>query len=294
MTDWRSLNAEEREYQFNPQKSVAEPASSFQVHRNMVSRICRQTMDAHLDVKYGLGPLHGLDIFPAGPNTPVHIFFHGGYWRIQDKENFAFIARDLVASGVTVVIANYDLCPGVTLDGVSTSALNAVAWCHANIAKYGGDPERMSVSGNSAGAHLCSMVIATDWSARGLPENLITGAVLISGIFDPTPAMHIGVNADLSLTDEIIERNNTERLEPRVACRTIVFAGGREPWGWIDQSFRYSRHMRQHGRDPEVHILPGYHHFNIMDQYLEPASPIARAVQRNCQLPTRLSSDETD
>ncbi|MBW3096006.1 alpha/beta hydrolase [Pseudohoeflea coraliihabitans] len=282
MHDWQSLDAEEREYQFNPQKSVDKPASSFQAHRTMMSRICRQSMEAHLDVKYGPGPLHGLDIFPAGPDSPVHIFFHGGYWRIQDKENFSFIARDLVASGVTVVIANYDLCPAVTLDGVTASALNAIEWCFRNIDQYGGDPHRMSVSGNSAGAHLCSMVVATDWAARGLPRDIITGAVMISGIFDPTPAMHISVNADLALTEEIIERNNTERLPPKVDCRNLVIAGGKEPWAWIDQSYRYSRHLRQHGGDPEVHILPGYHHFNIMDEYLEPSSPIARAVQAVC------------
>ncbi|MDN2564851.1 alpha/beta hydrolase [Aquibium sp. A9E412] len=280
---WTELSADELEYQFNPQHSVAD-FQSFQVHRSAVSRVCRETMTAHLDVAYGPGALHKVDIFPAGEGAPVHMFFHGGYWRTQDKANFAFIARDLVPRGITLVVVNYDLCPAVTLDAVSASAREAVAWCHGHIAAYGGDPQRISLSGNSAGAHLCSIALATDWRARGLPGDLVKGTVMISGIFDPAPARLISVNAELSLSEETVRANDTERLPPQTEALNYVFAGGREPWAWVDQSFRYSAHLRRHGQDPEVHVLPGYHHFNIMDQYLEPASPIARAVQAVCAL----------
>ena len=281
MSAWQAMSAEEREYQYNPQRSVAD-FSSFQTHRNQISQVCRQTLTAHLDVKYGEGTLHGLDIFPAGAGSPVHIFFHGGYWRAQDKANFAFIARDLVQRGVTVVTANYDLCPAVTLDGVTASALDAITWCHRNIADYGGRPDAISVSGNSAGAHLCAMALATDWGRRGLPGDLIKGAVIISGVYDPEPARHTSVAADLNLDDAVIARNNALALAPHSRCPIWIFAGGREPWAWVDQSFDYARHLRQHDRDPEVHILPGYHHFNIMDQYLDPLSPIAKAVGLAC------------
>jgi len=278
MSAWQAMSAEEREFHYNPQKSVADFAS-FQTYRNQVSQVCRQTMTAHLDVKYGDGDLHGLDIFPAAEGSPVHIFFHGGYWRAQDKANFAFIARDLVQGGVTVVSANYDLCPDATLDGVTASALEAIAWCHGNIGDYGGRPDAISVSGNSAGAHLCAMALATDWEERGLPRDLIKGAVAISGIYDPEPARHTSVAATLNLNDAIVARNNALALTPLSSCPVWIFAGGREPWAWIDQSFDYARHLRRHGRDPEVHVLPGYHHFNIMDQYLDPSSPIATAVR---------------
>lgn len=237
--DYTRFDRDELENQFNPQKSVADH-TVYQVHRTALSQICRQVLKGHLDVKYGPGKSHGVDIFPAGLGAPVHMFFHGGYWRAQDKANFAFIARDLLPRGVTVVVVNYDLCPAVTLDGVSSSALSAVEWCYRNIATYGGNPDRISISGNSAGAHLCSMAIAEDWAARGLPSDLIKGAVMISGIFDPAPAQLISVNGELSLTDEIIASNNTEVRPPMHKTRSFVFAGGQEPWAWIEQSFRYS------------------------------------------------------
>ena len=73
---------------------------------------------------------------------------------------------------------------------------------------YGGDPHRLTLSGHSAGAHLCAMALTHDWTAVGLPGDVIKGAVPISGIFDPEPAMHTTVNAEIGLTEEIARRNN--------------------------------------------------------------------------------------
>ena len=65
------------------------------------------------------------------------------------------------------------------------------------------------------------------------------------------------------------------RALPRLAR---LFAGGLEPWRWIDQTFQYSHHLRRHGFDPEVHILPGYNHFDIVTHYADPESPIFAAA----------------
>ena len=49
---------------------------------------------------YGDTALQKVDVFPAEPagrtRAPIHVFFHGGYWRAQDKANFAFVAAHLV------------------------------------------------------------------------------------------------------------------------------------------------------------------------------------------------------
>ena len=59
-------------------------------------------------------PLECVDLFPAGTNAPVHIFFHGGYWHSQDKDHFEFPAPAFVKNRLTYVCANYPLCPGVS------------------------------------------------------------------------------------------------------------------------------------------------------------------------------------
>jgi arylformamidase len=92
--------------------------------------------------------------------------------------------------------------------------------------------------------------------------------------------MHTTVNADLLLTPEIVARHDVERRLLTVDCPVSIMAGGLEPWMWIDQSFRYSHHLRRQGRDPEVLVQPGYTHFDIIDQYLDAESPLLRAVLR--------------
>jgi arylformamidase len=134
------------------------------------------------------------------------------------------------------------------------------------------------VSGNSAGAHLCSMLLATDWKKRGFPQNIISGAVLFSGIYDPEPTRWITVNEEIGLTAETAARNNSMKYEPTVECPIWIGAGGLEPWLWLQQTFNYSQHLRRHGYDPEVHILPNHHHFSIMDEMLDHNKIIAQAV----------------
>jgi arylformamidase len=290
MTDhrplWSSLSAEEHEFQYNPQRAFPN-FKDYQAERAEPNRAARTELKSVLDIPYGEHPLRKVDVFPAASagKSPVHVFFHGGYWRAQDKENFAFIAGALVPLGVTTVIANYELCPASALDGVVDSALAAIEWTHRHIADFGGDPEAVTLSGHSAGAHLGAEILATDWRQRGMDPAFIKGAVLISGIFDPTPAMRTSVNAELNLTEEIARRHNVEERAPVVACPVSIMAGGLEPWQWIDQSFRYSHHLRRHGRDPDVHVLPGLNHFDIITQYLDRDAPIMRAVSG--QIPTR-------
>jgi len=274
---WHGLSAEEHEAQYNPQRSVPD-FMAYGARREAPNERAR-VLRRHADVAFGPGALHKLDIYPADrPQAPVHIFLHGGYWRGQDKQNFAFVASELVPRGITTVVANYDLCPAVTLDGTVSSALASIEWTARNIATYGGDPALITVSGHSAGAHLSAAALATDWSARGLPHDLLKGGVLISGVYDPAPAALTTVNAEIRLTDEIAARHNYERITPLARCPVWLVAGAAEPWHWIDQTYRYAHHLHRHGRSPGVIVVPQRHHFDIIDQYLDPASDIIRCI----------------
>jgi arylformamidase len=276
------LPREELEFQFNPQRAFPNFKDA-QEKRRAANARARSSLAPYLDLPYGEHTLRRLDIFHAmsvEKAAPVHVFVHGGYWRAQDKENFAFVATELVRRGIVTVVINYELCPGSTLDLVVESALAAIEWVSRHIEEYGGDPRRISLLGHSAGAHLCAVGLAADWRARGINPSFIRGAVLVSGIFDPAPAMRTTVNADLRLTPDIVARHDVERRVLTIACPVSILAGGLEPWMWIDQSFRYSHHLRRQGQDPEVLVQPGYTHFDILDQYFDAESPLLRAVLR--------------
>ena len=276
---WAGLSAEAHEAQYNPQRSVADYQAA-QRRREPRNEAALKPIGREADIAFGPGDLHRLDLYRpegSGPH-PVHAFLHGGYWRAQDKRNFAFIAPPLLARGVMVAVLNYDLCPAVTLDGTVASALAGIEWLGRHVAAHGGDPARLTLSGHSAGAHLAAAALATDWTTHGLPADLIKGALLISGIFDPAPAMRTTVNVEIRLTDAIAARHDYERIAPRATCPAWVMAGGDEPWQWIDQSLRYAQHIRRHGLRPGVIVSPGFHHFDIMDQYSDAGSDVSRCL----------------
>jgi arylformamidase len=278
MAIWDGLWPEEHELQYNPQRAVPN-FKDFQAERERPNAQARAMLDAVLDISYGDHALRRLDIYKARHSgAPVHLFLHGGYWRAQDKQNFAFVATQLVERGITAVIVNYELCPASTLDDVVDSALAAVAWTAKNIASHGGDPSRITLSGHSAGAHLGAAALACDFARFQLSKNPIQAAVLISGIYNPFPAMRTSVNAEIRLTPELAARHDYERAPIAARCPVRVIAGGDEPWQWIDQSYRYAHHLHRSGLAPGVIVSPGFHHFDIMNQYLDPASDVLRAV----------------
>lgn len=110
--------------------------------------------------------LTSLDIHaPLGACTaPVVMWVHGGGYRIGDKANQV---RNKVVEfngrGWVFVSVNYRLTrPGVAGTAQFPDHYNdvaaAVAWVHANITKYGGDPARVALLGHSAGADIVSNV----------------------------------------------------------------------------------------------------------------------------------------
>ena len=276
---WDTLSPAEHEFQYNPQAAFPDFKDA-QAGRAVPNKAALERLARHADLSYGPHPLRTLDIYPASrPDpAPVHVFFHGGYWRAQDKENFAFLAAPLVEAGITACIANYELCPGSTLDGVAESAIAALAFVAREAPRFGGDPRRISLSGHSAGAHLVAECLAHDWAAEGLDADSIVGAVLLSGIYDPRPVMRTSVNAEVRLTEEIASRRDVERRPVRVKCPVTLFAGGLEPWHWIEQTYRYSHHLHRSGMRPEVHVLPRWGHFDILNEFLPPYGPIWNAV----------------
>ncbi|MGE0718118.1 MAG: alpha/beta hydrolase [Alphaproteobacteria bacterium] len=283
MTDrpplWQGLSTDAHELQYNPQRAVPTFADN-QARRAPANERARATLERRADLAFGDHPLHRLDFYPVPGEVraPIHVFLHGGYWRAQDKQNFAFVAEHLVGHGIAAAIVNYELCPASTLDGTVGSALEAIAWTARHAADHGGDPDRLTLSGHSAGAHLGAAALATDWTLRDLPADLIKGAVLVSGIYDPAPAERTTVNAEIRLTPALIRRHDYERNPVRARCPVWVVAGGREPWHWIDQSYRYAHHLHREGLDPGVLVLPGRHHFDILDEYMDAGSDLMRRL----------------
>ena len=90
----------------------------------------------------------------------------------------------------------------------------AVAWVHRHATEWGGDPDRISISGHSAGGHLVTMLLATDWPALGVPADVVKSGCAISGLYDLEPIRLCYLNQVLALTSEVAQRNSPVLLAP--------------------------------------------------------------------------------
>ena len=144
------------------------------------------------DVAYGTHPRQQLDVYvpDSRPSSaPVVVFFYGGSWNSGSKNDYAFVGKALAARGFVTVVADYRLVPNVRFPDFLTDCANAVAWTHANVTSYGGNPARIFVLGHSAGAYNAAMIglDARFLRSFGLPTSTLRGVAALAGPFDFLP-----------------------------------------------------------------------------------------------------------
>ncbi|QEX22665.1 esterase [Hypericibacter adhaerens] len=264
--------------QFSPRIAVPD-CEEWLARDAKLSADTRAALRHTADIAYGESPGERLDVFPAtDPGAPIHVYIHGGYWRALDKSDFSYVARPLVAAGATTVLLNYDLCPKVTLDIIVQQIRNAVIWVYRHAGLLGGSADRIYLSGSSAGAHLAAMMLAQDWSRSPVPDDVIKGAVCITGIYDVEPVLRIQANEQIRLKPEMVARNSPLRFAPRRRCPALVAVGAKETPEWIKQSEAYEAHLKRHGLPTSLLKLPDTHHFSITQSLSWPDSVLARAM----------------
>lgn len=268
--------------QYDVERSVPD----FTVHaRHYVdqSKLARHRLRCELDRRYGPTLAEHVDVFPGGGSrSPVLLFIHGGYWRMLSSKEFSCTALGPVAAGVTVVNVNYALCPAVTIEEIVRQARAAVAWTHRHARDFGGDPDRIYVSGHSAGGHLTAMCMNTDWSGDyGLPPDLVKGGLSVSGVFDLRPIRYTSMQPLLQIDEGIAQRCSPQLLPIRRQTAPFVFTvGGDEPSEFQRQTADYLQAWRMAGNAAEFLPQPGANHFDAIYGYEDPASPLCRALFR--------------
>ena len=280
MSIYRDFDQEtlDREYRIRDSIPLAEFEEVIARYAEDSERM-RGTLDVRLDVPFGASPAEVMDIFPAGENAPVFVFIHGGYWRMLSQKESAFMAETFTRAGIAVATVNYALAPSVTLDEIVRQCRAAIAWLHGNAGTFGGDPDRIHISGSSAGGHLTGMLLAGGWHDDfGVPDDVIKGACALSGIHELEPIRLSEINEWARLDEAAAARNSPIRHLPARGCPLIVSYGGSETAEFKRQTDDYAAAWRAKGF-PSRHVdMAPCNHFDLALELCDPESALTRAV----------------
>ncbi|MDA0835439.1 MAG: alpha/beta hydrolase [Planctomycetota bacterium] len=160
----------------------------FALHLVVVGNVgSAQTLTADIPYVENGHERHVLDIYtpekPSDEKLPVMFWIHGGGWQVGDKSDVALKPKVLTERGFVFVSTNYRLLPEVTMDELTRDVARSFGWVHKNIAKYGGDPDRIFVGGHSAGAQLAALICIDDryLKEEGVSFDVLKGCVPVDG-----------------------------------------------------------------------------------------------------------------
>lgn len=135
---------------------------------------------------------------PAKRNTtglPVLVYFYGGGFVAGDASEYRYDGESMAKEGIVTVTVNYRLNvfgflahPDLSAESPHGGSGNyglldqqaALEWVHNNIAAFGGDPDKVTIAGESAGSISVSLQMASP-----LSKDLIAGAIGESGAAIP-------------------------------------------------------------------------------------------------------------
>jgi acetyl esterase/lipase len=154
------------------------------------------------DAAYGGDPRQKLDVYqPAETAAPVLLYIPGGGFVGGDKNGdgvfYVNLGNYFASHGILTIVANYRLAPAHPWPAGAEDVAGAVAWTRANAKRFGGDPERIVLFGQSAGAfHSVSYLFDPSFQPGGVSG--VVAAILMSGPYSfqgqlpPNVAAYVG------------------------------------------------------------------------------------------------------
>ncbi|WP_033222207.1 alpha/beta hydrolase [Kitasatospora phosalacinea] len=262
MAVYRGLDQRELDREYSPSSKVADFDAELAAYAAESRRAYRE-LPGHRELRYGPDAPELLDFFPAArPDAPLHVFVHGGFWQELGKEDSVFPALDLVPLGTAFAAVGYGLAPHWTVERIVEQVTSAVRWLVDHAAELGADPERVVLSGSSAGAHLAATALL-DERLRGR----IRGAALLSGVYDLEPVTLSYVNQPLGL-----DAGRARRLSPLyagadalAALPPVVLAlGEHETDEFGRQQALFAEAVREAGVPVHELLVGGRNHFDLV------------------------------
>jgi triacylglycerol lipase len=205
------------------------------------------------------------------PNAPVIAFWHGGGMIGGSKLDEtgliqANVANYFASHGMIGVNSTYRLAPAHPYPAGGEDVGKTVAWLRANVAQYGGDPNRIYIVGHSAGAaHVATYAFRSFLHPADGPG--IAGCILLSGTYaidakNPPPNRIAYYGQDFSKYAERQILGNLDRADFPV----FISVAELDPVPTIKLGFDLASELiAVHKRVPRFKQVLGHNHYSEMN-----------------------------
>jgi len=229
------------------------------------------------DLPYGPNERHHLDAYrpidAAAQSSASMIFLHGGGFIRGNKAGRDNVGYFFARQGFVTLVANYRLAPAHAWPAGAEDVTRALCWTQENISRWGGNPQRVFVAGESAGAAhiaLATLVKRFHPSSRIPPA----GALLISGVYnasleamarrqfaiptpDPRNDAYFGSNRDAFPAMSTVDLVDAAPFPLFMSYAELDMLQMQVQAGEL-----FSRLVTRHGFDPELAVIRGHNHLS--------------------------------
>ena len=239
-------------------------------------------------VAYGPAEVEKLDIYRTKrANAPINVFIHGGAWRGGSARASAYQAEMYIAAGAHYVSLDFIsvLKAGGNLMTMADQVRRGVAWVYKNAASFGGDPNRLYLSGFSSGGHLAGVVLVTDWGKDfGLPADVVKGGLCASGMYDLKPVRLSARSKYVKFDDATEQALSSQRHLDKLNAPVIVSHGTAESPEFQRQAREFAAAVKGAGKPVQLIVGEGYNHFEMPETLGSPYGLLGRAVLEQMKL----------
>lgn len=235
-------------------------------------------------------PLKRLDTYVpknTSSKVPVLIHFHGGGWRVGDKNQTIGHGLFYANKNISFVSVNYRLSPEVMHPAHVEDCAAAVAWVFNNIKQLKGDADRVFISGHSAGAHLAALLGADPsyLDKYGLSIKKIAGVIPVDNAsFDLVSRYNENVVKPM-IEDAF---GNDEKIltaaspihnigDKHVYPKFLIPVSGNRPSA-IEQAKEFNKKLKSVGVESEVIVVDEHTHREMNLGMFDPDDPVARSI----------------